>query len=265
VSRGRAPRGHGATVPAEADPPTDTFFAVFEALPRQGPGNRACTARALAMCGDLPATPDIVDLGCGAGAQSIDLAELTGGAVVAVDNHAPFMEILAARAAERGCADRVRPVLADMADPGLPDGCADLVWSEGALYNIGLEAALALCRRLLRAGGRLAFTEPVWRADSVPAPVRKAFADHPTMGAVPDVLALLAARGFEVLGHFTLPHEAWWDAFYVPMRARVAELRAGGSLTSDARAVLDMCDAEIDMYLEHRDGFGYEFFVARSR
>ncbi len=241
----------------------EMFFAVFEGLPRQGPGSRACTARALAMCRDLPSEPDVVDLGCGSGAQTVDLAELTGGTVVAVDDHAPFLSLLAERAAARGCAARIRPLVADMSETGLPEGCADLVWSEGALYNIGLERALTVCRRLLRPGGHLAFTEAVWRTDEVPEPVREAFADYPQMGTVPDVLALLAARGFEVAGHFPLPGEAWWDEFYAPMRARVAALRGDGALTAEARAVLDMCDAEIDMYVEHHDCFGYEFVVAR--
>jgi hypothetical protein len=32
----------------------EVFFEVYEAQPRQGPGNRECTARALALCRDLP-------------------------------------------------------------------------------------------------------------------------------------------------------------------------------------------------------------------
>lgn len=243
----------------------DHFFALFESLPRQGPGSRACTARALAMCEGLPSEPRIVDLGCGSGTQTVDLVELTGGTVVAVDSHAPFLDILARRAADRGLSARIRPLDADMAETGLPAGCADVVWSEGALYNLGLEPALALCRRLLRPGGCLAFTDAVWLGRDVPPPVREAFAEYPTMGSVPDVLALLAARGFEVLGHFALPEAAWWDDFYTPMRSRIAELRADGATAPDALPVLDACEAEIDMYSEHSDCYGYEFFVARTR
>ncbi len=215
------------------------------------------------MCGELPDHPDIVDLGCGSGAQTIDLAEMTGGTVSAVDNHAPFLELLVRRAARRGCAPRIRPVLADMSKPGLPEPCADLVWSEGALYNIGLGPALGLCRRLLRPGGRLAFTDAVWRTDDVPAPVRDAFSDSPDMGTVSDALTLLTVQGFDVIGHFTLPEDAWWDDFYAPMRARVGALRAQAPLAPGAAAVLDECDAEIDLFLDHRDCFAYEFFVAR--
>ena len=43
------------------------FFEVYEALPRQGPGSRACAAKALGLCRDLPAAPAVLDLGCGVG------------------------------------------------------------------------------------------------------------------------------------------------------------------------------------------------------
>lgn len=32
----------------------EIFFQVYENLPRQGPGNRACAARALGLCRVLP-------------------------------------------------------------------------------------------------------------------------------------------------------------------------------------------------------------------
>lgn len=43
------------------------FFELYESLPRQGPGNRDCAARALALCRDLPLAPGVLDLGCGVG------------------------------------------------------------------------------------------------------------------------------------------------------------------------------------------------------
>jgi SAM-dependent methyltransferase/GNAT superfamily N-acetyltransferase len=240
----------------------DSFHGVFESLPRQGPGGREHTARALSACGDLVPRPDVIDLGCGSGAQTLDLAELTGGHVTAVDLHPPFAALLEGRAEARGVASQIDAITADMADPGLPAASADLVWSEGALYNIGLDAALPLARRLLRPGGYLVFTDAVWRRDDPPEPVREMFADAPTMGRVDDVLAALDRHGFDVLEHFPLPRTAWWDEFYVPMGRRVAELR----LDPDAdRAVLDEFDAEIDLFVQHSDCFGYEFFVARPR
>ena len=67
----------------------EIFFEVYEHLPRQGPGNRACAQRALDLCAGLPRTAAIADLGCGVGAQTLHLAELTDGTINAVDDHGP--------------------------------------------------------------------------------------------------------------------------------------------------------------------------------
>ena len=204
----------------------EIFFEVYEPLPRQGPGNRACAEKALGLCRDLPRSPAVLDLGCGAGGQTLHLASLTPGSIVAIDSHAPSIERLRATVAERGLAERVRPVVGDMAQPGIPPESFDLVWSEGALYNIGIENALRLCRGLLRPGGYLAFTDAVWRKESPPPEVKASFdLDYPTMGRVPDVLAAIGKTGFSLVGHFTLPDEAWWEDFYTPMEQRIEVLR----------------------------------------
>jgi len=43
------------------------FFDVHHGLPREGPGNRACTARALALAGALPERAIVLDVACGPG------------------------------------------------------------------------------------------------------------------------------------------------------------------------------------------------------
>ena len=240
------------------------FFEVFESLPRQGPGNRACAARALAFCHDLPPAPAVLDLGCGVGGQTLQLAELTSGSIVALDSHAASIERLRATVAVRGFAERIQPTVGDMATPGLPPASFDLVWSEGALYNIGIENALRVCRVLLRPGGYLAFTDAVWRRDNPPPEVKASFdADYPAMGRVPDVLAAIERSSFLLIGHFTLPDESWWEDFYTPMEIRIEELRGKYRADDEALAVLDQLAQEPEMHRRHSGYYAYEFFVAR--
>lgn len=242
----------------------EVFFEVFEALPRQGPGNRDCAARALALCRDLPSQPSVLDMGCGVGGQTLHLAELTAGFIVAIDNHAPFIDRLTATVAARRLTQRIRPLVADMATAGLPPASFDLVWSEGALYNLGIEKALRICHRLLRPGGYLAFTDAVWRKNNPLPEVKASFdLDYPTMGRVPDVLATIDRSGFSLIGHFTLPDEAWWDDFYTPMQHRIEELRGKYADDDEALAMLDQLAREPAMHRRHSDYYAYEFFVVR--
>lgn len=240
------------------------FFELYESLPRQGPGNRACAERALACCRELPPAPAVLDLGCGVGGQTLQLAELTAGNIVALDSHAPSIERLQETVKERGLTERIHPMVGDMANPGLPPASLDLIWSEGALYNIGLENALSVCHELLRVGGYLAFTEAVWQSDHPPPEVRKMFdLDYPTMGRVSDAVAAIGRCGFSLIDHFTLPDEAWWDDFYTPMETRIAELRRKYQDDREAAAVLDQLADEPEIHRRYNEHYAYEFFVAR--
>ena len=240
------------------------FYEVFESLPRQGPGNREATGRALAACQGLPDCPRILDLGCGVGAQTLDLAALTKGDIIAVDLHAPNIERLRDRIGVQGLSGRVTAEVGDFGALTLAPESFDLIWSEGALYNLGLEHALYVCHRLLRPGGCLAFTDAVWRSEDPPADARAMFErDYPAMSNVVSDVVRAKAAGFELLDHFTLPDSAWWEAFYTPMLHEIARLRDKYASDAESLAALDEVAAEPAMHEKFGCHYAYEFFVCR--
>lgn len=183
---------------------------------------------------------------------------------MAIDSHAPSIERLKATVAERGLSERVTARVGNMAQPDLSPGSFDLIWSEGALYNIGLRNALRLCFGLLRPGGYLAFSDAVWRKENPPAEVKASFElDYPSMAGLAEDLAAIQDCGFLLVGHFTLPDEAWWDDFYTPMQARITELRRKYANNVEALAALEQLAAEPEMHRRHSDFYAYEFFVVR--
>ena len=243
----------------------DIFLEVFAAMPRQGPGNRECAAKALGLCRDLPPAPAILDLGCGVGGQTLQLAELTAGSIIAVDNHAPWIAQLEQTIAKRGLGDRIQPTKGDMASLSFEPERFDLIWSEGALYSIGIEPALRICRGLLRPGGHLAFTDAVWRKTNPPAEVLAIFErDYPKMGWVADILATIERCDFDLVGHFTLPDEAWWDDFFTPMEAHADSLKPKYAQESEALEVLDLIVQEIELHRKYSEYYAYEFFVGQK-
>jgi hypothetical protein len=58
---------------------------------------------------------------------------------------------------------------------------------------------------------------------------------------------------------------AWWDHYYLPLRARVEERRRAWADDEAGSGVIALFDTEIDMYERWGHTYGCEFFVGRSR
>ena len=80
----------------------DYFYELFEDLPRQGPGCREATLRALALLKDLPSKPSVLDIGCGCGMQAQILARQLKTKILAIDNHKPMLDHLDRAATHQG-------------------------------------------------------------------------------------------------------------------------------------------------------------------
>jgi len=239
------------------------FFDVHRDLPREGPGDHASTARALALARPLPTQARVLDIACGPGMQTLDLAALLPGArIVALDNHAPFLAEVQRRAVAGGVTDRITTVLADMAALPFPADSFDLLWCEGAAYILGLARALRAWRPLLRPGGRLALTEAVWLRPDAPDSVRRCWAaDYPAMGDVESCRRIARDCGYTLLSDFVLPESAWWESYYTPMQERLEQLAPRHAGEAVAEAVLRVCREEIETYREFAAYYGYVFLV----
>jgi SAM-dependent methyltransferase len=148
-----------------------------------------------------------------------------------------------------------------MAAMDVPPASFDLIWCEGAAYLLGVPRALRQWRPLLRPGGRIALTEAVWLAPNPSAAARANFQDYPAMTDVAGTRAHFREAGYELLGDFVLPADAWWN-YYAPLEARVANLQDVMAGDPDSLAVWREVRDEIDCYRRHGDDFGYAFFVA---
>lgn len=239
----------------------EAFWLAHDGLPREAPGSERTTRLLLELCGPLPASPRILDVGCGTGPASVLLAELTGGTVDAVDRHEPFLDALRARARAAGLEDRVRPHAARMEDLPFPDAAFDLVWAEGSAYVMGFDAALLAWRRLLAPGGRLVATEAEWTTPT-PAPGARAFWDegYPAMRTTARNVAAAQDLGWTVAGTYLLP-ETDWDAYYEPLATRLAHLRDDGVEPT----LLDEVGREIEVRRAHGADYGYTGYVLRPR
>lgn len=232
-------------------------FRFFATLPRQGPGSEDRTRAVLRRLPPLPPHPAVADVGCGTGAAAFVLAEEVKAPVRAFDISPILLEVLRQRAAARGLSGRVLPEVADMAALPAEPGSLDLLWAEGSVFILGLDAAFRLWKPLMKPGGLLVLSDAVWLTDSPPPEAVEMWRAYPTMGTAADAISQAEAAGWEVLFTDLLEPEAW-DAYIASTRTALA--RPHG-LTPDFAARLEN---EAAVWDSARGSYGYIFLALRA-
>ena len=240
----------------------DIFFEIHTGLPREAPGDDSSTLQALRLMTDLPPQPLILDIGCGPGAQTLALARQTGGRLIAVDNHAPFLFHLQQQVHTHGFENKINPVLASMVSLPFLSGSFDCIWSEGAIYIMGLGKGLMEWKQLLKPGGWVALTELTWLKANPPGEVHSYWStEYPGMHNVSQNLEIIRAAGYQVVSHFNLPTSSWWNDYYGPLEKRLPGLGQKYCDNDEAVVALRATATEIEMYRKYSDYYGYVFYV----
>jgi ubiquinone/menaquinone biosynthesis C-methylase UbiE len=245
---------------------TMLFFELFSGLPRQGPGDRASTLKALALVPDIGPDSRVLDIGCGTGLQTRVLARASPARFVAVDFHPPFIDLLNREAQSLGIADRLDARVGDMRQLDFAPHSFDLIWCEGAIAIMGFEAGLREWRRLLVPGGHMAVTEVCWmKRDPPPDCVAFWEREYPAIRDPSALLSIIEECGYETVRHFSLPRSSWWDDYYRPLQRNVTAFRERHRDESDAQDLADQVQREIDIWQAYAEFYGYQFFVMRAR
>lgn len=240
------------------------FLEIHSNLPRQGPGNKESTLSALQLAGEPGQFRHILDIGCGPGAQTIDLAEaLPSANITAVDLHEPYLTLARHAAETARVADRILFSSGDMTSLTYGNDFFDLIWCEGAAYIMGIPQALNNWKRMLKPGGKIGFTECVFLKQDLPEQIRAWWTDeYPVMRQVAHCLEWIPECGFDLLGSFVLPAEAWWQDYYRPMKLQLESLQRKYAGQREVEAVLAQSRQEIAYHEQYSDCYGYLFIVA---
>ena len=246
------------------DKAMDLFFELFSGLPRQGPGDSNSTLRALSLIPTPGPDARILDIGCGTGAQTFDLAGSSSAQIIAVDLHRPFVDELNEKAARLGLAERIHAAVGDMNHLDFPPRHFDLIWSEGAIYNMGFDAGLEAWRALLRQGGHVAVSELCWlQVERSPECEEWLTGEYPAIRDVAANRRAIERAGYHLVGDFPLPSSAWWTDYYLPLERNIAAFRDRHPGDPTASAIAEQSEHEIAMFRRCSGEYGYVFFVMR--
>lgn len=234
---------------------------------RQGPGSDDVTLRAFASAGLSMEQPlEILDIGCGTGASTLCLAENTSAHITAVDLFPKFLGKLSTVKSARRLTDHVDLVCADMKQLPFTNIKFDVIWSEGAAYNIGFENAVRYWRRFLSPGGKLIVSEITWLTESRPEAIQQHWdAEYPEIATAHHKQRVLEAEGYKVLDCFQLGEECWRKNYYEPQKARFYAFLAKHGHSDEAEKFVEAEKHEMELYDEYSEYFGYCFYIAEAR
>lgn len=238
------------------------YFAGFE---RQGPGSPEHTVKALEFVGDLPHTTKIADLGCGTGAQTMVLAQNTEASIAALDLYAGSIAALNARAGRLGLQNRVHGIVGSMDDLPFQNDEFDLIWSEGAIANIGFEKGLNHWKRFLKKGGYVAVTYESWFTDERPAEIEKWWTDAvPEINTIAHNISVMQKSGYVPVAMFALPEYCWIDNYFIPQKPRQEEFLKQHAGNKTVENMMAFMRREFDLYLKYKQYYGYVFYIGKK-
>lgn len=244
---------------------TDYDLLVNLHLPaeRQGPGGDVETRRAMELAGlDRSRPLNIADIGCGTGASSFLLAKELDAKITSVDFLPDFLKELRSRAERLEVSDLIATLECSMDSLPFSDQEFDVIWSEGAVYNMGFEAGVSYWRRFLKPGGKLVVSEITWLTSKRPSEVQSHWeGEYPEIDVPSSKMAVLERNGYSPEGYFVLPSRCWLDNYYRPMEARFAPFLESHDC-DQARAIVEAERFEIDLYERYRKYYSYGFYVA---
>lgn len=242
----------------------DVFFEIHQGLPREGPGRNDYTRGAYEMLPKLD-KPRILDIGCGPGGPTMELARLSGGYVTGMDNHQPYLDVLEEKIKKAGLSGRMQAKNKSMFTMEFPEEYFDVIWAEGSIYLIGFERGLREWRRFIRPHGFLVVHEMTWLKPNPPQEIYNYWQRmYPGITTIPKNLEIIPGCGYKVLGHFPLPEDAWWEEYYHPLEERINELKVKYKNDRDALRILDSEQEEIDLYKKYSEWYGSVFYIMQK-
>ena len=221
----------------------ETTFQLDKDMIREGLSKY--TRKAFHMLPELD-KPRILDVGCGSGVPTMELARLSNGQIIGLDINQPLLDRLARKIKKAGLSDRIKTVNCSILDMDFPDESLDIIWAEGSIWIIGFERGLREWRRFLKPNGFLVV--------------------HDDIGNITEKLdKLVSSCGYDLLEYFILGEDTWWIEYFAPLEKRINEIRTQHADDPETLATLDNDQREIDMFKENPKRCESVFFIMQKR
>jgi len=189
--------------------------------------------------------PQILDIGCGSGIPTLELAKLSHGRVIGIDIDQPALDRFNRKINEMGFTDYVQAINCSIFDMEFDNASFNIIWSEGSVYVIGFQKGLTEWKRFLKQNGFLII--------------------HDEKVGFDKKLQQISSSGYDLLGYFTLNEDVWRDEYFAPLEKMIYEIQL--QQLNDLKVVetLHTFKKELDIFKMNPQSCASVYFIMRRR
>jgi ubiquinone/menaquinone biosynthesis C-methylase UbiE len=188
--------------------------------------------------------PCILDVGCGSGVPTIELARLGQGEVIGMDIDQSALAKLNRKIKEAGFTSRVQAVNCSILDMSFPDESFDIIWSEGSIFVIGFERGIRDLKRFLKPNGFIVI--------------------HDEKGNIEEKLEQISKYGYKILGYFVLSQDTWRAEYFAPLEKLIANSQTIHTDDRQALEELNQARRELEMFRNNPECNNSIYFVIQK-
>lgn len=241
-----------------------SLLEIHKDMPRQGSGRNKYTQKAFEMIPKIK-QPKVLDIGCGPGMQTIKLAKLSDGEVIGIDIFQQYLDQLQNLIDKENLQNKVRAVKQSMFEIKFPENYFDIIWAEGSIFIIGFEKGLTQWKKYIKPNGFLAVHEMAWLKDNPPKEIYDYWERvYPEITTIRKNLEIIKKCGYNLIGHFPLPEDAWWEFYYNPLQKRLKKLKVLYNDNSEILTRINEEELEIEMFKKYNSWYGSVFYVMQK-
>jgi ubiquinone/menaquinone biosynthesis C-methylase UbiE len=183
----------------------------------------------------------ILDIGCGSGVPTMELAKLCNAEITAIDLDQAALNRLVGKINKAGIGTRIKVENRSMLGLDFADASFDIIWAEGSINVIGFEKGLKQWYRFLKIGGFLVV--------------------HDALGDLKMKQKQISDCGYELIDHFVLDEDIWREEYYAPLEKKINEMRKKAAGYKNINAILNNDQHEIDALKREPESYRSAFFI----
>jgi ubiquinone/menaquinone biosynthesis C-methylase UbiE len=187
--------------------------------------------------------PYILDVGCGTGIPTIELAYLSDGDIIGIDIDQNALNELNTKIKKRGFSNRLKTKLCSFMENDFIDNSFDIIWDEGVIHLLDLEKTLKECQRVLKTNGFLIMNE--------------------TINWIKDKFDTFYNFGFKLKDYFILPENSWWTEYYSSLENTLKNLRVKYK-NSKNLIIIKQYENEIKIVKKNPKKFDCGFYIMQK-